>query len=343
MKRFFLLFLIGFTITATSLAQSEIVYVYDPARINSVTGNNPDLEITGAILEEAGYTVTPFEVVALSSASQEQLDQLNNADLVYIGRAVASTNFQDPNKTFWNEITAPVMTGNMWALRNSRMNWFNSADCANIDEPGMEDVLDAEVYEADDPVFKDLGGETFLGWWKGPYSTIAAEDVGYGTLMAVEGNSMNPIFVRWESDLEFYDGSGDMPFGPRTFFGLGNDDPTDADGNTIFNYSNYTEAAMTVFLNEVAYLTGNLEDNTAVSDLKLNASATFNQASGQLQVKMDNLAKVEVIDLSGRLVYAQSTDNNKFSADFSYAKSGIYLVKMSDKDNRIFTKKFMKE
>jgi hypothetical protein len=32
-----------------------------------------------------------------------------------------------------NAITAPMMVPSMWALRNTKMNWFNSADCANID------------------------------------------------------------------------------------------------------------------------------------------------------------------------------------------------------------------
>ena len=343
LKCSFVNLLVLLMLSGTLIAQSEIVYVYDETRTNILTGENPDLESTGAVLEEAGYLVTPFPVISLSTATQDQLDQLNSADLVYIGRAVASTNFQDANKTFWNEITAPVMTANMWALRNSRMNWFNSADCANIDDPALEDVLDAEILEIDDPVFKDLNGETFLGWWSGPYSTIAAADGGNGLVLAVELSTMYPIFVRWDAEYEFYDGSGDMPFGPRTFFGLGNDNPRDADGNAIYNYMSYTDEAMTVFLNEVAYLTGNLVvDHTFSKEFGLNVSVNFNQSSGQLVVKMDGLAKVEVLDLVGRHVYSGVATDKRLSTDLGFVKQGIYLVKISDKDNHAVTKKIIK-
>ncbi|MFA9392834.1 MAG: T9SS type A sorting domain-containing protein [Prolixibacteraceae bacterium] len=340
-KRFLVVFFLAFFVTGGLFAQMDIVYVYDPARLNTVTGVNPDEEATVAILTEAGYTVTLFPVVALSSATQDQLDLLNNADLVYIGRAVGSTNFQDPNKTFWNEITAPVMTGNMWGIRNNRMNWFNIDQCEAFDGIGVDDVMAVDVVEIDDPVFK--GQDTPLDWWIGPYNTIAIDDAGNGMVMAVETANLRPVFVRWEADTEFYDGSVDLPYGPRTFFGMDGDGAFDADGNTLWQYSKYTEAGMQVFLNEVAWLTGNLEDNTSSKGFGLNPMVSFNQSTNQLVVEMEQLAKVAVLDVAGRQIYSGLALDNSITVDANAFKSGMYLVRISDNSNKVITKKFIKK
>jgi hypothetical protein len=155
LKQFSVILFLFLIYSGSSFAQSEIVLVYDPARIDPFTGENPDLK-TVAIFEEAGYAVHLFRVRALSTATQGELDSLSNADMVYIARAVASTNFQAPNKTAWNAIEAPVMIANMWALRSTRMNWFNSENCEANDATPLDQILDAEILDLEDPVLRVL-------------------------------------------------------------------------------------------------------------------------------------------------------------------------------------------
>ena len=338
LKPFSVILFLFLLFSGSSFAQTEIVLVYDPARIDPLTQENPDLR-TAALFEEAGYEVNLFRVRALSAATQVELDSLNNADLVYIARAVASTNFQDPNKAAWNAIEAPVMTSNMWALRNTRMNWFNTADCEANDATPLDQILEAEILDPGDPVFAGIDGGT-IDWWIGPYNTIATSDAGNGTVLATETATGRPIFIRWEELVEFYSGSVDEPAGPRTFFGLDCDGPTDENGVQLFLYNKYTDEAKQIFLNEVARMTGNL---SGLKDLEfVNSTVYLNHTTQQLVVEMDQLSKVEVIDLAGRQIYSSQVNNNKISIDLNFVKSGIYLVKLSDSNHKIVTKKIVK-
>ncbi len=321
-----------------SFSQTEIVLVYDPARIDPLTGENPDLR-TAALFEEAGYTVNLFRIRALSSATQVELDSLNNADLVYIARAVASSNFQDPNKAAWNAIEAPIMTANMWALRSTRMNWFNSENCEAFDGTPLDQVLDAEILEPGDPVFAGIEGT--IGWWIGPYNTIATSDAGNGIVLAKEATANGrPVFVRWEPGDEYYPESVDEPGGMRTFFGLDCDGPVDGDGNQLFLYNKYTDEGKQIFLNEVAWLTGNL---SGLKNRELSHSVVYmNHATQQLFVEMDQLSRIEIIDLTGKQIYSSTVNENRVSVVLNFVKSGIYLVKLSDRNHNVVTKKIVK-
>ena len=96
-------------LTAGSFFAQEIVYVYDSARTRPQDTLNPDVQTTVQILENEGYTVTLFPIKAVGEITLEDQDILNNADLVYIGRALASTNFDEQaEKDLWNGITAPT-------------------------------------------------------------------------------------------------------------------------------------------------------------------------------------------------------------------------------------------
>ncbi|MFA9391992.1 MAG: T9SS type A sorting domain-containing protein [Prolixibacteraceae bacterium] len=327
-------------VTGNLFAGMNIVFVYTPTTVDSETGENPDLK-TVAILEEAGYEITLFDIIDITTASDEQMETLNTADLVYIGRAVGSTNFQDPKKQIWNSIEAPIMTGNMWALRNTRMNWFNSADCVGGGEFGSEDVVEVEVLEGDDPVFANI--DLSSGWWIGAYNTIEAEDGGNGTVMLAEITSGNyrPVFVRFEAGVEFYDGAVDEPAGPRTFMGM----DCDASGATPFNYSAYTDEAMKVFLNEVAYLTGNLEDNTGIFNNRnlFDASVYPTMVKNTITVEMQGLNKIEIVSLDGRILNSTVVNSNKATVETTGINAGLYLVKLTNSDNISVSKRIIKE
>jgi hypothetical protein len=100
----------------------------DTAVVDPVTGEFPDMAWVHA-LEDSGYVVDTFYTAGLSTASQGLLDTLLNADLVIIGRSVPTTTLggNSPDDKFaWNDLPVPILTGNMWALRNTRLNWFNT-------------------------------------------------------------------------------------------------------------------------------------------------------------------------------------------------------------------------
>lgn len=340
-KRIVVVALLAFLITGNLFAGMNIVYVYTPTTLDTETGENPDLK-TVAILEEAGYEITLFDIIDITTASDEQMETLNTADLVYIGRAVGSTNFQAPKKQVWNSIVAPIMTGNMWALRNTRMNWFNTGDCVGGGDFGSEDAVEVEVLESDDPVFSNI--DLSAGWWIGAYNTIEAEDGGNGTVMLAEITTGNyrPVFVRFEEGVEFYNGAGDEPAGPRTFMGM----DCDAGGATPFNYSAYTEEAMKVLLNEVAYLTGNLEeDHTGISDQRnlIDAWIYPNMVKNKITVEMQGLNKVDIVSLDGRVISSTLANTNQKTIELTDIKSGIYLVRLTNSDNISVSKRIIKE
>nr|HPR33651.1 T9SS type A sorting domain-containing protein [Prolixibacteraceae bacterium] len=181
--------------------------------------------------------------------------------------------------------------------------------------------------------------ESIIDWWIGPYNTIATADAGNGTVLAVETMGMRPVFVRWDADSEFYPGSADMPFGPRTFFGLDGDGATDAEGNTLWQYSKYTELGMQVFLNEVAFLTGTLEDKTSAREMNLNARIGWNPANGQLSVEMNQLAKVDVLDLMGRTIYTSSVRQDRADINLSHAGKGLFVVRIINNNQQSYTRK----
>lgn len=325
-----------------NLFATTIVYVYDPGRSRPQDGAQPDTATTGKIFKDAGYTVQLYAIRDLSNSTQADKDTLNNADMVYIGRAVGSWNFQDANKDEWNAITAPIMTGNMWAIRNNRMNWFNTDGCGT-DYASLDYVVEADILDETDEVFSIEGFETPMGWWIGPYDYPNVEDGGRGDVMAVISGTNFPVFVRFREGREFYTGAGSEPAGERVFFGMDADGGTDADGLQLYNYSAYTENAMKIFLNEVARITGG--PGTAIDSKKVTPSSTIylNPTTRNLVVEMNNLKKVEIMDITGKQVYSSAADNDKLSIDFGFAQKGIYVVRLSDGNNGFATKKIVRQ
>jgi len=334
---FFFAFLL---ITGSVFAQKTIVIVYDPAKLDPVSGENPDIAMMQPVFEDAGYTVELFPTYNLSALSPDELNILNNADLVYAARFIGSGNFSSPNKEFYNAITAPLITFNMWALRISRMNWFNTETCTNVDVP-VEEIFQGEIIEAQDSVFAGL--ESIIDWWSGPHSTITIPDAGNGKIMAINVNTGTPIFVRFEAGIEFYEGSIDMPAGERVFFGAASDNMKDESGNTIFNYFSFTDPIKQVFLKEVARLTK--KDAVGINQKNFNSKLMVypNPAINQIMVEMNQLEKVEIFDLSGRKIYSAKATANKLSVDASSFSTGMYFVKASDTMNNVASKLFTKE
>lgn len=336
----FALFVSGNMFAQTSNGK-QIVYVLDAARINTVTGEHTE-EPTIKFFRDNGYTVDLFPTFNLSNASQEQLDSLENADLVYMGRTIPSANLSsDDQRAKWNAITTPVMTGNQWALRNNRAKWFDSEDIgANHEEFAEIEAL----IETDDPVFGGLSG--LVKFWTGPYNVInisAAPSTCNGTIMV--GKYDDPIgvlFVRFQAYMEFYSGLNEMPMGERVFIGCASDQASDADGNVIYSYFGFTDEFKQVFLNEANRLAG---VGTSV-DKKFNNTEVLvypNPVKSSLSIKMNNLSKVQILDLSGRIVTSVNSKKSEMSIDVNHLNNGVYFLKTIDANGNSITKKVTKE
>jgi hypothetical protein len=225
--------------------KGTIVFTTRPDFIDPDTGESPDMWHIYA-LEDAGYEVITFYNASLSTASQETLDTLYNANLIILGRSTPSTGYQDPQKQVWNSIPTPTLCLEMWAIRNTRLNWLNTTAINNNTEEGVYAYATIDV--PDDPVFEGLDTSAPVPWMISPYDVMGVTEAGNGTVLARMESDSTVLFVRWEPDVEFYDGSVDYPAGHRTLIGNGRDNSSAAP----FDYYNFTEESEQVFLAEVA-------------------------------------------------------------------------------------------
>lgn len=349
LKKISFLFMLALLSSGHISAQEVLIFVADTNAKQilpevMVTNDTVLAEaVTIAIFEEDGYDVQIFHTndgdAALSTYDQSVIDMLDNADLIYIGRHVPSFSFDSPDKEIWNALNPPIMTENMWALRNSRMNWFNTTDIYTNTTVEDSALVYATIEEINDEVFDDLEVTDSVAWWYGSHNIIDPDDVGNGTVMATAVGG-RPIFVRFEDDDEFYPGSVDAPAGERVYFGLGCER-----NNAEQFYSRYTESSKEVFLREAARLSGHFREKSDVKKVNYGAVASkvyFNPVTQNLVVEMDNLNKVEVLDISGKLVYTALAKSNKLFIDLGFAESGIYLVRLTDNNNNFSTNKIIK-
>ena len=335
-------------------AQTKLVFITDTSKMAEgpgAAGPSDTLIAEQHIIDrfiEDGYDVTVMQFPPeLENADQSILDELDLAYLIYIGRPVPSVTFQDPHKTAWNELYAPIMTENMWALRNERMNWFNTMNIAAntaVEDSALvyatlEDPND-EIFDGLEELFEDLDITDSIPFWYGQWDCINPDDPGNETVMATLPGG-EPCWVRFEDGDEFYPGSGDIPSGERVYFGLGHD----ASSGPPQFYSRLTEVSREIFLREAARLSGHNRGPSDIKEVNYGAVASkayFNPVIQKLVVEMDNLNKVEVLDMSGKLLYTAPAKRNKLYIDLGFAESGIYLVRLTDNKNNFSTNKIVK-
>jgi hypothetical protein len=334
-------------------AQTILVFITDTAKMAQGPGEDvPDTLISEQhiidMFIEDGYDVTVMQFPPeLEIADQSILDELDLADLIYIGRPIPSVTFQDPHKTAWNELYAPIMTENMWALRNERMNWFNTMNIAAntaVEDSALvyatlEDPND-EIFDGLEELFEDLDITDSIPFWYGQWDCINPDDPGNGTVMAVLAGG-EPCWVRFEDGDEFYPGSVDIPEGERVYFGLGHD----ASSQPPQFYSRLTEVSKEILLREAARLSGHDRGETGVKKVNYGAVASkvfFDPVTQNLVVEMDNLNKVEVLDITGKLVYTALAKSNKLFIDLGFAERSIYLVRLIDNNNNISINKIIR-
>ncbi len=197
-------------------------------------------------LEAQGFSVTEYwPADGLSNAPKGEIEMLNAADLVIVGRSAPSSAFDSPDKEYWNALKSPQVMVSPYDVRSSRSNWFNSSSAVHHNE--SPDTIWAAVQMASDPVF---AGVTLVGdsmdYTIKPHDVLLHPDSieTNGTILATWGD--NVMMARFDPYVEFYPGAADMPAGYRSYFGFGNDNVND-----FANFFPLTDNAKTVYLAEL--------------------------------------------------------------------------------------------
>jgi len=236
----------------------------------------------------------------------------------------------------WNDIPTPTLCLEMWAIRNNRLNWLNTTSINNNTEEG--NVFNAIIDVPDDPVFEGLDTSTPVPWINSPCDWMGVTEAGNGTVLARMESDSTVLFVRWEPDVEFYDGAGDWPAGHRTLIGNGRDNSSAAP----FDYYNFTEESEQVFLAEVARmvaLVSAVEDREKTTTpstfvLSQNYPNPFNPSTTiQFSLPVRSDVRLILVNLLGEVVqdiatgtYEAGTHQVRFDA--SNLPTGVYFYRL---------------
>jgi hypothetical protein len=351
---FFLLMVLCIATVIHAQSKGTIVFAYRTDLTDPATGEPPDMTWVH-VLQDAGYDVIQFYNASLSTASQETLDTLNNANLVIIGRSIQTTTLggnSAADKVAWNGITAPILTGNMWAMRSSRLNWFNTTTIDSYLTDSLA-VYNATIWVTDDPVFQGLDTSTPVPWAIGLIDALGiTADQSGGLVLAVMENAPNEVvYVRFEPYEEFYGGSGDYPSGYRTYIGNGRD----ASSQPPFNYFPFTDESKQVLLAEVARMVALGGGPTAVQvnattpstfALSQNYPNPFNPTTKiAYAVPTATKVRLQIFDILGRKVATlvnETKQAGEYSVEFDASRlvSGVYMYQMTTPKTSI-TKKMI--
>lgn len=244
MKRIFTAFLVMLFACSLLSAQAPVIVLVTDA-------DRDDAQFE--FLKRQGFVVQKVWPGRLSEVGPDTIALLNAlADLVIIGRSPHSSNFQqEVDKLAWNALTVPVILNAQYVARSSRLNWFESTNAYHLNE--LPVVAHGVVADPSDTIFSTvtlLEGDS-LAWSHAPNDFIGNDSLTNGTVLA-SYDGRNPLVVRFDAGVEFYPGSVDMPAGPRTYFGFGND----ALNFDYPNFFNLTKEAKAVYLAEICRLVG---------------------------------------------------------------------------------------
>lgn len=198
------------------------------------------------LLTAAGHNVQDRIFTDLDQAA---IDEMNAAPLVIFSRDTNSGNYIDNDEVAqWNGVTAPMIVMTPYLLRSSRWKM--------VDATGIVDVsANLEALDPNDPIFDGvaLDASNQVVVWDdtalGPDDNIDlldSTDFGNATVIAREAGTGFPWIATWDTGVEYYDGSGQVPGGPRMFLSGGSDDDPNSWGA-----KNFTAAGDQILLNAV--------------------------------------------------------------------------------------------
>ena len=275
----------------------EIIYGAPDFHITFITDDLLDQPAV-TFLQKNGFKVKTFWPGLLSAAGQDTVDMINASDLVIIGRSPSSGDFDGADQPAWNAITAPLILNSPWVARNNRLKWFNSSTCVQINQTTGTTMATAVI--PNDPVFEfapSIQADHTMEWSYLADDYIDVREPFNGEVVVNRGDTI-PIVVRFQPNIQFYDGAGDSAAGPRTYFGMGND----AAGP--IHFFPLTKNGEAVYLAEALRLCGAppvaavyLGENRALASLAVSSgtlSPAFNADSLSYTVDVTGVDSVEI-------------------------------------------------
>jgi len=211
------------------------------------------------LLEDAGYTVDfrPSEWMTLDA---DKLATLESADLIIGSRNSNSGNYATDatEVTQWNSVPTPLIMMTVYWCRNNRWLWINDTAIEEYAPEAMMQVVDSAhpVFEGIKPAggLVDVIDETVND---GQNSFILTNNVGNGMLIAQREDNQAVWIAEWAPDVEFYDGSGQIPAEKRMLFLAG------GGGGQEAGSLNLNDDGIKIFLNAVKYMTGGVTRSKA--------------------------------------------------------------------------------
>lgn len=268
--------------TDLSQAQKKIIF------LNNKSTSFPGQGDMGwiSLLQSKGYIVTRDTLTAGTRAvplRQGQIDTLNMADLIIIGRTTASGNFAD-TAGFNQKITKPLIALSPHVCRNAdRLNWMWGSNFDNGGSPVTK------VWVKTHPIFTGvtIGTDSsvqMIDSTVGPYKSTSlfklsvGQTAGNATVLAMQNDTSNRCvaIAYWPAGTAFSSSPTNTAGGKRMWFDAGTyDNNGAAQGGSM----NLTAAGQKIFLNAVEYmLTGTVINYTLGPNLLTNG--TFGSATG---------------------------------------------------------------
>ena len=204
------------------------------------------------LLEDAGYTVD-FRPGEWMDLNDDKLATLEAADLIIGSRNSNSGNYATDitEVTQWNSVPTPLIMMTAYWARNNRWLWINADSIDEFAPEAMMQVVDSShpVFEGIKPVdgLVDVIDETVDS---GQNSFILTNEVGNGTLIAQREDDQSVWIAEWAPDVEFYEGSGQIPAEKRMLFLAG------GGGGQAAGSLNLNDEGIKMFLNAVKYMIG---------------------------------------------------------------------------------------
>ena len=316
MKKNLLLLILMLCFSIVSIKAQNIILVTD-----DVTASQPFADL----LLTASYTVdvrTDFIV----ELSQDQIDELNAADLVLFARNTNSANYNFPDS--WNIVESPILMLSSFMTRSTRLKWLNST------EVNETDGVDITVVDETHAIFEsiDLSGGSIIVNETVALHTNNIADAGNGTILATSVTTGNIVIAEWPLGTEFYEGAGQFAADYRAVFFMG------------LSYD-FTKQGGALFLNLVNYILNPevIEEPSAINSASANniniyPSPAINSLTFEGNIAQN--ASIEVVSLAGQVVLSTALINNK--VDVSNLNSGVYILKISS-NQHVYTSKLVKK
>ena len=209
-----------------------------------------------------------------------KIDDLNAADLIIVSRTSNSARYDEGEEpTQWNSATTPLILMQALIARSNRWKWINSSSQINF---GGAPAL--KVVEPGHPIFAGVAlSEDNLvqvvdpNIGSGHTSSINADNVGNGTLLAREAGTELPWIAEWEAGVEFYDGAGQIPADKRLMLFAGTRE-SDGPPPTPWGAWNFTVKGEIIFRNAINYMIGGTVDPRAAWGPSPRDDATVDRA-----------------------------------------------------------------